>query len=148
MILVDLAVPRDVDPAVTTLPGVRYVDLDDLQRHVSDTLIERTSEIPRAAAILDEEADVCIAALRQLGVQPLIADLRAHTDAVRRETLARARRQFAHLSDEDRARVEAFSESLINRLFHAPMTRLRAEGRKGQGAGYAMALRDLFGLDQ
>ena len=148
MILVDIAVPRDVDPAVATLPGVRYVDLDDLQRHVSDTLIERTSEIPRAEAILDEEAGACIAALRQLGVQPLIADLRAHTDAVRRETLARARRHFAHLSDEDRARVEAFSESLINRLFHAPMTRLRAEGRKGQGAGYAMALRDLFGLDQ
>jgi glutamyl-tRNA reductase len=135
MIVVDIAVPRDVDPGVATLTGVRYVDLDDLQRHVNDTLIERTS-------------DVCIAALRQLGVQPLIADLRAHTDAVRRETLARARRHFAHLSDEDRGRIEAFSESLINRLFHAPMTRLRAEGRKGQGAGYAMALRDLFELGQ
>ena len=148
MILVDIAVPRNVDPAVSTIPGVRCVDLDDLHAHVSKTLVERTLEIPRANAILEEEIEACIAALRHLDVQPLIADLRAHTDAVRRETLLRARRHFAHLSAEDQARLEAFSESLINRLFHEPMVRLRAEARNGQGAGYAVALRELFGLAQ
>lgn len=146
MILVDIAVPRNVDPAVAAVPGVRCVDLDDLHAHVSKTLVERTLEIPRANAILEEEIEACIAALRHLDVQPLIADLRAHTDAVRREALQRARRHFAHLSAEDQARVEAFSESLINRLFHEPMVRLRAEARNGQGAGYAVALRELFGL--
>ena len=148
MILVDIAVPRNVDPAVSSIPGVRCVDLDDLHAHVSKTLVERTLEIPRANAILEEEIEACIAALRHLDVQPLIADLRAHTDAVRRETLLRARRHFAHLSAEDQARLEAFSESLINRLFHEPMVRLRAEARNGQGAGYAVALRELFGLAQ
>lgn len=146
MILVDIAVPRNVDPAVSAIPGVRCVDLDDLHAHVSQTLVGRTLEIPRANAILEEEIEACIAALRHLDVQPLIADLRAHTDAVRRETLQRAHRHFAHLSAEDQARVEAFSESLINRLFHEPMVRLRAEARNGQGAGYAVALRELFGL--
>ena len=146
MILVDIAVPRNVDPAVSAIPGVRCVDLDDLHAHVSQTLVGRTLEIPRANAILEEEIEACIAALRHLDVQPLIADLRAHTNAVRRETLQRAHRHFAHLSPEDQARVEAFSESLINRLFHEPMVRLRAEARNGQGAGYAVALRELFGL--
>ena len=146
MILVDIALPRDVDPAVMSIAGVRCVNLDDLQRRVGNSLAGRSLEIPHAEAILEDESLVCIAALQQLDVQPLLADLRAHTDAVRRETLARARRHFAHLSEEDRARLEAFSESLINRLFHEPMAKLRAEARKGQGAGYAMALRELFGL--
>jgi glutamyl-tRNA reductase len=99
-------------------------------------------------AVVDDETAQCIAALRQLDVQPLIADLRGHTDAVRRATLDHARRQFAHLSDEDRQHIEAFSESLVNRLFHQPMQRLRQEARNGQVAGYAMALRHLFGLEQ
>ena len=148
MILVDIAVPRNVEPAVSSIPGVRCVDLDDLHAHVSQTLVERKLEIPRANAILEEEIAACIEALQQLDVQPLIADLRAHTDTVRREALARAQRHFAHLSDEDRARLEAFSESLINRLFHEPMVRLRAEARNGQGGGYAVALRELFGLSK
>jgi glutamyl-tRNA reductase len=119
-----------------------------LQRHVSNNMIERELEVPRAEVILEEEAVECITELQQLGVQPLIADLRAHTESVRREALARATRHFAHFSDADRARIEAFSESLVNRLLHEPMVRLRAEARKGQGAGYAMALRELFGLSR
>lgn len=148
MILVDIAMPRNVDPAVAGIAGVRCVDLDDLNAHVSKTLVERTLEIPRANAILEDEIEACLLALRHLDVQPLIADLRAHTESVRREAFQRAQRHLAHLSAEDQARVEAFSESLVNRLFHEPMARLRAEARNGQGAGYAVALRDLFGLAQ
>jgi glutamyl-tRNA reductase len=148
MILVDIAVPRDVDPGVASLPGVQYVDLDDLQHHVKHSLAEREREVPRAAEIADEEATICIDALQQLEVEPVIADLRSRTDAIRRETLTRARRHLGNLSEADLARVEAFSESLINRLFHEPLTRLRTEARNGRGAGYAMAVRDLFGLTE
>jgi glutamyl-tRNA reductase len=148
MILVDIAVPRDVDPGVASLPGVQYVDLDDLQHHVKHSLAERERELPRAAEIADEEATICIDALQQLEVEPVIADLRSRTDAIRRETLTRARRHLGNLSEADLARVEAFSESLINRLFHEPLTRLRTEARNGRGAGYAMAVRDLFGLTE
>ncbi len=148
MAIVDIAVPRDVEPGVAALPSVDYFDLDDLQRHVTASLEERESEIPRVEEIVAEEAAECAAALRQLDVQPLIADLRAHTDDVRRVALERAGRQFSHLSEADRRRIEAFSESLVNRLFHEPMVRLRAESRNGQVAGYAMALRHLFGLQR
>jgi glutamyl-tRNA reductase len=148
MLIIDIAVPRDVDPAVETVPNVCYADLDVLERRIEAGLHERETEIPRVEAVVDDETAQCIAALRQLDVQPLIADLRGHTDAVRRATLDHARRQFAHLSDEDRQHIEAFSESLVNRLFHQPMQRLRQEARNGQVAGYAMALRHLFGLEQ
>ncbi len=146
MLLIDIAVPRDVDPAATTVAGVTYADLDGIQRHVSAGLEERASEVPAVEAVVEQETAECLAALRQLDVQPLIADLRAHTDEVRRTTLDGARRHFAHMSESDRARIEAFSESLVNRLFHQPTQRLRQEARNGQVAGYAMAIRHLFGL--
>jgi glutamyl-tRNA reductase len=148
LIVVDIAVPRNVDPAAVSLPNLRYVDLDDLQRHVSDTLVERTLEVPRAAAIVEEEARACMTELLRLDARPLIADLRAYTEAVRRDTLVRAMRHFAHLPEADLARIEAFSESLANRLFHEPMARLRTEAEHGQCAGYAMAVRDLFMLNR
>ena len=148
MLFIDIAVPRDVDPEVRTVPNVTYTDLDVLERHIEEGLHEREAEVPHVEAVVEEEAAQCMAALQQLDVQPLIADLRGHTDAVRKATLEHARRHFAHMSDEDRAHIEAFSESLVNRLFHQPMQRLRQEARNGQVAGYAMALRHLFGLKQ
>jgi glutamyl-tRNA reductase len=148
MLIVDIAVPRDVDPEVRALANVTYADLDVLEQRIEAGLQERQAEVPRVEAVVEDEALQCITALRQLDVQPLIADLRGHTDAVRRATLEQARRHFAHLSDEDRHHIEAFSESLVNRLFHQPMQQLRQEARNGQVAGYAMALRHLFGLKQ
>lgn len=148
MLIIDIAVPRDVDPSVETVPNVCCADLDVLERRIAAGLHERETEVPQVEAVVEQETAACIAALQQLDVQPLIADLRSHTDEVRRSALDSARRHFAHLSDEDRARIEAFSESLVNRLFHQPTQRLRQEARHGQVAGYAMALRHLFGLRQ
>ncbi len=148
MLIIDIAVPRDVDPSVETVPNVCCADLDVLERRIAAGLHERETEVPQVEAVVEQETAACIAALQQLDVQPLIADLRSHTDQVRRSALDGARRHFAHLSDEDRARIEAFSESLVNRLFHQPTQRLRQEARNGQVAGYAMALRHLFGLRQ
>ncbi len=148
MLIIDIAVPRDVDPSVETVPNVCCADLDVLERRIEAGLHERRAEVPQVEAVVEQETAACIAALAQLDVQPLIADLRSHTDQVRRSALDGARRHFAHLSDEDRARIEAFSESLVNRLFHQPTQRLRQEARNGQVAGYAMALRHLFGLRQ
>lgn len=147
LVMVDIAVPRDVDPACSELPNVTVLDLEDLQRSIAESLSERELEIPRVEEIVAEEATVCIDGLRQLDVLPLIADLRTHTDAVRRAALEKARRQFAHLPPADRERIAAFSESLVNRLFHEPIVRLRQEARDGQVAGYAMAVRHLFGLE-
>lgn len=146
MLIVDIGMPRDVDPTVDTVPHVCYADLDVLERRIEAGLHERQTEVPRVEAVVEEESEQCIAALQQLDVQPLIADLRGHTDAVRKAALDHAHRHFAHLGEDDRRHIEAFSESLVNRLFHEPMQRLREEARNGQVAGYAMAVRHLFGL--
>ncbi len=146
LVILDLAVPRDVDPDVASVPGVWHVDLDDLQRNVAESRDERAGEIPRVEAVVDEETRAVADALRQLGAQPLIADLRHHAEAVRRTALEQSRHHFAHLSEADRAAIAAFSESLVNRLLHEPMRRLRHDAAEGQAAGYAMALRHLFGL--
>lgn len=145
--IVDIAMPRNVDPSVRSLAHVSYWDLDDLQTRVVETHAERASEAPAAERVVEEESARCVAELRQLDVQPLIADLRTQMDDLRQAALQKALRGLSSLSPEDRARVEAFSESLVNRMFHEPMVRLRAEAARGQAAGYAMALRHLFGLE-
>ncbi len=144
--IVDIGVPRDVDPAVRDLDNVRYWDLDDLERHVTNALAERVAEIPQVERVVEEEAGKCIAELRQLDVLPLIADLRSHMESVRQASIERLMRDMGHLGNGERAAIEAFSQSLVNRLFHEPMVRLRQEAQHGQSAGYALALRHLFGL--
>ncbi|HVX41126.1 MAG TPA: glutamyl-tRNA reductase [Gemmatimonadaceae bacterium] len=144
--IVDIAVPRDVEPSAAEVAGVTYFDLDSLERSVSAALGERDAEIPKVEAIVEEEAEELIGVLRQLDVEPLIADLRSRLEEIRQDALYKARRQIGQMSDGDRAQIEAFSTALVNKLFHEPTCRLRAEARRGQAAGYALAIRQLFGL--
>jgi glutamyl-tRNA reductase len=146
--IVDIALPRNVDPDVRGIARVNCWDLDDLQRNVAATQLEREAEIPQVERVVEEEAERCLNDLRQLDVQPLIADLRAHLESVRRTTLERAMRGLSDLTDSERRHIEVFSQSLVNRLFHEPTTRLRHEAEQGQAAGYAMAMRHLFGLER
>lgn len=145
--IIDIAVPRDVEPTVRSIPGVHYWDLDDLQHDVERTLAERAAEVPKVERVVDEEFARCLEELRQLDVQPLIADLRERAEAIRRASLERALHALGHVSVEQREAMEALSESLVNKLLHEPMVRLRADAKHGQAAGYAMAVRHLFGLE-
>lgn len=144
--IVDVALPRNVDPAVRSVANVSYWDLDDLQRNVAATQLERAAEIPQVERVVEQEAGRCLAELSQLDVQPLIADLRSQMETIRRATLDRAMKGLPELTDAERAHIDAFSQSLVNRLFHEPTSRLRREAESGQAAGYAMAVRYLFGL--
>ena len=144
--LIDIALPRDIDPAASTIPNVHVHDIDALQRHVESNLAERQSEIPRVERIVGEETLACIDGLQQLGVVPLITDLRAHADEIRKRALATALKSLGHLSEKDQRRIEAFSEALLNKLLHEPTVRLRNEAGTGRAAEYASAVRDLFGL--
>ncbi|HEU4565079.1 MAG TPA: glutamyl-tRNA reductase [Gemmatimonadaceae bacterium] len=146
LVIVDIALPRDVDPAAGQIPNVHLHDLDGLQRHVSQTIAERATEVPRAEAIVAEETAACVTELRRLDVAPVIGALRARTDEIRREALARAMRHFGHLEESDRARIEAFSEALLNKLLHEPMVRIRSEAGSGRAAELASAVSDLFGI--
>jgi glutamyl-tRNA reductase len=148
LLFVDIAVPRDVDPAVACVPNVHYYDVDSLQGHLKTNVSERENEVPRVEAIVQEEANAFIDWLKRLDVAPVIADLRAHAEAIRRVEVEKALRQLSHLSDSDRRRIESLTLSLLNKILHEPTVRLKAEATNGRAKEFASAICHLFGLVQ
>ena len=146
LVLIDIAVPRDVDPGLRDLPNVRYYDLDDLESHLHGVLAERQQAVPRVEAIVAEEMARFEAWRQALVVAPVIADLRAKADAIRRAEVEKTLRRLPNLTPAERQQIELFSEALVNKLLHDPTGRLKAVAGNGHAAEYAAAVRDLFAL--
>lgn len=141
----DLAVPRDVDPAVGSLPGVALADIDDLKEAVAEREESALREIERAHAIVADEAARFAAWRRAARVAPLIRALRARGDAVIASELARASGRLAGFTDREREGVEALARAIVAKLLHDPVVTLRGSG--GPGDPVARALAQAFGLD-
>src|SRR5947208_2148519 len=107
----------------------------------------RRDEVPAAERIVEEEADLFWAWYGGLGVVPAIKELRQRIDELRATELERALRHLGHLSPEDRARVEQFSEALLNKFLHQPTIALKTAAEQGHGYGLLEALRRLFGME-
>ena len=146
MVLIDIAVPRDVDPAVRQLPNVRYYDIDDLEAYLNGARTERQQAVPQVEAILTEEMGHFGDWLSTRAVAPVIADLRAKADAIRRAEVDKTLRHMPHLTPAEREHIERLSEALVNKLLHEPTLRLKAEAGNGHAADYAAAVRELFAL--
>ena len=145
--ILDLAMPRDVDPAIAQLENVFLYDVDDLQTVAAQATARRHDEIPAAERIVEEETDLFWAWYGGLGVVPTIKELRARMDDVRTAELERVLRQLEHLSPEDRAHVEQFSQALLNKFLHQPTITLKKAAEAGRGYGLLEALRRLFGME-
>ena len=145
--ILDLAVPRDVDPAIAQIENVFLYDVDDLQTVASQATARRRDEVPAAERIVEEETDLFWAWYGGLDVVPAIKEFRSRMDALRAAELARALRPLGHLSPEDRARVEQFSQTLLNKFLHQPTVALKTAAEEGRGYGLLEALRRLFGLE-
>lgn len=149
LLLIDLALPRDVDPAVGALPGVHLYNLDDLQAEVSEGLRLRSQEIAHANTIIAGEVQAFAAWLRSLSVVDTISDLRRRAETLRQQELERALRRLAPtLSDHEAAIVQELSTRLVNKLLHFPTVRLKDAAALGQSHSYAEALRYLFNLEE
>jgi glutamyl-tRNA reductase len=146
LVILDMALPRDVQPGVRALPNVEYLDLDDLGAAAASHQARRRLEAPRVEAIVQHEAERFLAWQRAASVTPAIADLRGRAEAVRKIELGRALRRMPNLSPEGRDVLEAFSRSLVNKLLHEPTTRLKASAGNGDAEQLAAALRRLFAL--
>jgi glutamyl-tRNA reductase len=142
LFLIDLAVPRDVDPAVNDLDGCYLYDIDDLEAVVESSLAGRRREAERAEAIVAEEAERFRAWQASLDVVPTIASLRARAEAIRSAELSKAR-----LSDEQRAAVDSITTQIVNKLLHLPTVRMKEAAAAADGVLYADAVRHLFGLE-
>lgn len=148
LVLVDLAVPSDVDPAAGHLPGVRLFDVDDLRSGLDAAAAARAKEAPRVEAIVAEETARFSRRSRELDVEPFVSDLRRRADAIRERELERTLR---HLGDVDPAtarHLRQLSESLVNKLLHEPTARLREKAGEGEADELLPAFRELFGLAQ
>jgi glutamyl-tRNA reductase len=146
LVCIDIAVPRDVDPAVRDLHGVRVFDVDDLRDRALFGMAERRAEIPRVEQIVGEETARFERWRWGTALEPLLRELRQHADAIRRRELARALQRLPMLDDAAREQVEHLSVSLMNRLLHEPTRRLRHEAGNGHAEPYARMARELFGL--
>jgi len=146
LLLLDLAVPRDIDPECGTLPGVTLVDIDGLQAQVARTHDERRMEARRAEGIVEEEIQAFAGWLGTLEVLPTITALREQADRLVAELLAENAHRWEGMTDRDRERVEAMLRAAVKRLLHEPTRRLRLQDADRRHARLSL-LRELFGLD-
>ena len=148
LLLIDLAVPRDLDPAIHELDGCYLYDIDDLEAIVAETLAGRRSEADRAESIVSAEADKFHEWQASLEIVPAIASLRAHAEEIREQELAKAEGVLGRLDDSQRRAVESITAQIVNKLLHLPTVRLKQAAAAADGVIYAEAVRHLFGLGE
>lgn len=147
LVMIDLAVPRDIDPAVAELSGVRVATVDDLQDVVQATLTQRRGELAHAQQIVAQEVAAFERWLREQETLPALASLRQQAETLRQHELQRALRRLGDLSPDQRQAIEVLTQSLVNKLLHAPTLRLKDAAATGEGTRYAEMMRDLFALE-
>lgn len=148
LLLIDLAVPRDLDPAIHELDGCYLYDIDDLEAIVAETLAGRRSEAERAESIVSAEAEKFHEWQASLDVVPAIASLRAHAEEIREQELAKAEGVLGRLDESQRRAVESITSQIVNKLLHLPTVRLKQAAAAADGVIYAEAVRHLFGLGE
>ncbi len=147
MFFIDIAVPRDVDPAMGKAEGIFVYDIDDLQQVVSSHVADRRVEADRAEAIVQMEVDKFQGRLQTLDVVPTIVSLQEHLETVRQAEIDRVRGRLGTLTPEQELAVEALSRGIINKIMHTPITTLKSAARESAEVTTVIDLvRKLFGL--
>lgn len=147
LFFIDIALPRDVDPGVNTLPDVFLYDIDSLNGVVESNLEERMREAERAEVIIAEEMGEFESWLESMEVVPTVAAMRAKADAIRAAELEKAMKRLGGLSEKEIQTVEMLSQSIVNKMLHGPTSRLKNVAGERYGVAYVEAARYLYGLD-
>lgn len=146
LVIVDVAVPRDVDPAAADLDGVTLLDMDDIGAFVDQQMVTRTRVIGNVETIVNEEVSRYQAATSAREVAPLVSQLRSRGSEIADAELARFAAKFADLEETEREAVEAMARGIVNKLLHEPTVRLKNAAGHARGDRLAESLRDLFDL--
>jgi glutamyl-tRNA reductase len=146
MLVVDLGVPRNVDPAVGTLPSVTLLDMDTLSESVSRALGVREEESVAGRAIIADEVERFRTASRQRGAAPVVAALRARLESLRVSELERHRAQLADLSEGEWEQVDVATRAALAKMLHEPTMVLKETAGTPRGERLVEALRILFDL--
>ena len=149
LLFIDLALPRDIDPAVGDMADIHLYNVDDLQSEVERGIQLRLLEVEHVQNIIAQEVESFERWLSSLGVVDTISDMRRKVDMLRQQELARTMRQLSpSLSEREMAAVQELTNRLMNKLLHTPMLRLKDAAAVGQGHIYAEAMRYLFDLEE
>jgi glutamyl-tRNA reductase len=146
LLMMDIAVPRDIDPNVRDLPGLTLYDMDDLQHAVARNMSGREAEAVKAGRLVDQEVERFSRWLGSLEIVPTITALRSRGDEIIAQVLRENDQRWESVSENDRRRLEVMARAVVSRLLHEPTLRLKeAEGDRGYL--YVDALRELFALE-
>jgi glutamyl-tRNA reductase len=146
LLVVDIAIPRNVDASVETIPRVTRLDLDDVRAWAARGVDQRAGEAAKVRVIVAEEVERYLFDATARQAAPLVAQLRERVEDVRQAELRRHARRLGALTDEQRDIVEALTRGLVNKLLHEPSVRLKDDAGTPRGERNAAAVRDLFGL--
>jgi len=147
LFIIDIAVPRDVDPRAGDLENVYLYNMDDLQEIADENMAIRKEEAARGEEIIAAETEEFLAWFDTLAVVPTIVSLREKAEAIIAGELERAEGWLRNLRPEDREEAALLAQAIVNKLLHDPMTSLKEETREGAARAYVAALRRLFRLD-
>lgn len=147
LVLIDIAVPRDVEDSVGELPGVEVYDIDDLQVVVDTNLELRKAAVPQVEAIIGQEMARFAEWFHGRQVVPVIKTLREWAQSIAQDELVQTLNRLADADERTREVVSRMAHRLVNRLLHEPTSRLRIQASEGNGQGYAHAVRELFALN-
>jgi glutamyl-tRNA reductase len=146
LFFIDIAVPRDVDGAVGELDNVYCYDIDDLKQVVDANIRERVREAHRAEALVEREVTKFVARLGDIEVVPTIVSLRERLEAIRSGEVKRTLARLPAATPETREAIEAMSTAIVNKILHAPITKLRESSRAGSPRSWLELVHELFGL--
>jgi glutamyl-tRNA reductase len=147
LLLIDIAVPRDIDPSVREITGITLFDMDDLQREVARNIGAREAEVVHVRSIIEQEVERFGDWLAGLDVVPTIAALRDRGEEIVQRVLRENEPRWESLGEADRARVELLARTIVGRMLHEPTLRMKGASETGGSYMHIQALRELFGLD-
>lgn len=146
MFLIDIAVPRNIEPSVNNLDNVFLYDIDDLQEVVNANLRERMKEAESAEAMVAEEVDRMMARLKVAEVTPTIVSLQEQLEQIRAGEIEKVRRKFGPFTEQQEAALEMLTRGIINKIAHGPISELRNHAGRPEGAHVVAAIRKAFHL--
>ena len=148
ILLIDIAIPRDIDPEIAKMPGVYLYNLDDLEIGVNEGIRLRNQEVEQVQEIIHQEVSAFNRWLWSLNVVETISALRQYADTLRQQELKRALQRLPDLTQRETAIIEELSTRIVNKLLHVPMLRLKEATVEGQEHIYTEALHYLFDLKE
>ena len=145
--LIDISVPRNIDPAINNIDNVFLYDIDDLQAVVEANLRTRRGEAEKGEQIIEEEVETFSKWFKSLEVVPTIVALRNKVEDIRRKELERITDRLRTLSPDDRETVEGLTNTIVNKILHGPLVALKSEANSSNGLLYAETIRKIFNLE-